>query len=205
MIQNAILFFYKNDDKLGNYFLNCASHAKYLLNMKDTIKQTYVKNENCNFPYIDQVELPKHNEKSLLLIYSHGDANGFYKDDCTTPFIDKTINCETCLNGGLVYTNACSTGIEFGKSLLSQNASYFGYEQDIDVWLDYEKIFIECDNWGLYRLLQGDTLEKAKEEAKEKFNQKIDELYAKNLLVAGALENAKESIVIYGEVSNSFL
>jgi len=205
MIQNAILFFYENDDTLGNYFLNCANNAIYLLNMKDTIKQTYVKNENCNFPYIDQVELPKHNEKSLFLIYSHGDANGFYKDDSTTPFIYQTINCGTCLSGGLVYTNACSTGIEFGKSLPSQNASYFGYEQDIDVWLDYERIFIECDNWGLYRLLQGDTLEEAKEKAKEKFNQKIDELYVKNLLVASALENAKESIVIYGEISNSFL
>jgi hypothetical protein len=173
--------------------------------MKTDITQTHINDANCNFVYIDQVELPKHNEKSLFLIYSHGKDDAFYKSNSATPFIHHTINCEPCLNGGLVYTNACSTGIKFGKSLPSKNASYFGYERDTDVWFDYEDVFIQCDNWGLYRLLEGDTLEEAKIQAKEKFNQKIDELYTKNFLAAGALEIAKESIVIYGDVSKRFL
>jgi len=140
MIKNAILFYHNNDDKLKSYFFKCANFARTLLNMKSDIKQTCVNDSNCNFVYIDTVELPKHNEKSLFLIF-----------------------------GGLVYTNACSTGIKFGKNLPLKNASYFGYDKDIDIWYDYEDIFVQCDNWGLYRLLQGDTLEEAKTQAKEKF------------------------------------
>jgi len=205
MIKNAILFYHNNDDKLKSYFFKCANFARTLLNMKSDIKQTCVNDSNCNFVYIDTVELPKHNEKSLFLIFSHGNEDAFYASNSRTPFIYQTINCDTCLNGGLVYTNACSTGIKFGKNLPLKNASYFGYDKDIDIWYDYEDIFVQCDNWGLYRLLQGDTLEEAKTQAKEKFNQAIDDLYTKNFLATGALELAKESIVIYGDISKSFL
>lgn len=205
MIKNSILFYYDNDHRLGNYFSNCADNAVSLLNTKPHIKQTHITNSNCNFAYIENVELPRHKEKSLFLIYSHGEKNSFYKSNDSTPFIHSTITCDLCLDGGLVYTNACSTGEEFGKNLSSKNASYFGYDKEISVYLQYERIFIECDNWGLYKLLEGETLIESRKQAKDKFNQKIDELYKISPIAAGFLEDAKDSIVIYGNISNKFI
>ena len=203
MIKNAILFSYQDDSKLANYFSNCAIHAEYYLNLKNNIKQSHVKDNNCNFAYIEGVELPKHSEKSLFVIYSHGNASSFFNDNSvSTPFIHETIDCTVCLDGGLVYTNACSIGIKFGKKLIEKNASFFGYNKDIDILLDYEKVCIECDNWGLYKLLEGDTLAEARLKAKEKYNEKIDVMhpfYASKLMVA------RDSIVVYGnDLNKSF-
>ena len=205
MIKNSILFYYDKDKSHGDYFLNCADYATCLLNLKKDIKQTHIKNNNCNCVYIDEVELPKHKEKSLFIIYSHGNTNSFFKSGEQTAFIHSTIDCDICLDGGLVYTNACSTGEKFGKSLPKKKASFFGYDKEIEVYFNYKKIFVECDNWGLYRILEGDTLEESRIEAKRKFNQEMLNIYKDNPLAAAALEVAKDSIVIYGNLSKQFV
>ena len=198
MIKNAILFYYQNDTKLGNYFYKCADYAITLLNQKDEIVQNHVTNNNCNSVYIDEVELPKHTEKSIFLIYSHGNMNSFSKSD-GVPFIKDTISSDVCLNEGLVYSNACSVGMKFGKELPSKNASFFGYINDTIADLRYERNFIECDNWGLHRLVQGDTLLESKSKAIEKFNENIDKV---DFFAASFLREARDSIVIYGNDLN---
>ena len=194
MIKNAILFYYQHDIKLGNYFYNCADYAITLLNQKSNIVQNHVADKNCNSTYIDEIELPKHTEKSIFLIYSHGNINSFSKSD-GIPFIKDTISSDICLNDGLIYTNACSVGIKFGKELPLKNASFFGYINDISVDLRYERNFIECDNWGLHRLVQGDTLLESKNKAIIKFNEHIDKV---DFFAASSLREARDSIVVYG-------
>lgn len=201
MIKNAILFYYRNDLKLGDYFYNCADYAITLLNQKREIVQNYVVDHQCNSVYIDEVELPKHTEKSIFLIYSHGRINSFSKSD-GVPFIQDTISSDICLNEGLVYSNACSVGTKFGKELPLKNASFFGYENDTIADLRYEKIFIECDNWGLHRLVQGDNLLESKSKAIEKFNENIDKV---DFFAASSLREARDSIVVYGnDLNKSF-
>lgn len=205
MIRNSIIVYYENDPSLDDYFYECGTYATYLLNTKDYIKQSHIKNKDCNFVFINEVELPKHKEKSLFLLYSHGNQEAFFKGDESLPFINKTINCDICLDGGLIYTNSCLTGRIFGKNLPEKGASFFGFNQEVEIWLNYKKDFVECTNWGLYRLIEGDTLEESKSKAIEKFNQKIDEIYKTSMFVAASLEDAKNSIVIFGDVSNSFI
>ena len=48
MIKNSIIFYYKNDVVLGDYFFNSANFAITLLNQVD-VKQSHVIDNNCNF------------------------------------------------------------------------------------------------------------------------------------------------------------
>jgi hypothetical protein len=197
--------YYKDDPSLGDYFYNCGEYATNLLNLNVNIKQSHVTDSNCNFAFIDSVELPKHNEKSLFILYSHGTEESFYKGEESLPFIDSTINSDICLEGGLIYTNSCLTGNTFGRNLPQKGASFFGFDKEVSISLDYQKIFVECTNFGLYRLIKGDTLEESKHHAQEKFNEKIDETYEYSMFAASALEDAKNSIVIFGNTSKRFI
>lgn len=207
MIKNAIFFYYRNDPIVKDYFFKCALKAEDFLNMKEDIVKTHISDSNCNFAYLDSVEFPKHNIKSLLLIYSHGDAESFYKTGDSCPFICKKIPNESSIKGGLVYTNACKTGEEFGKNIVAQDGSFYGYCAEVKIFLSHEEHFIECDNYGLFRLVQGDTLKEAKNRAKEKFNEKIDLLTKvhPNSVVAAQLRKARDNLVIYGNLNNPFL
>ncbi len=201
MIKNSIIFYYKNDVVLGDYFFNSANFAITLLNQVD-VKQSHVIDNNCNFAYIDTIEFVKHSEKSLLLIYAHGNEDGFYKNNDSVAFIDSSIN-HSFLKGGLIYTNACSTGDIFGKKIAEKNASFYGYTKPVIKDPRYERTYIECDNWGLYHIVKGETLIKAKERAKEKFTLEIDR--CSNLFTASNLREARDCLVVYGDISNSFI
>ncbi len=203
MIKNSILFYYKDDYSLGDYFSNSANFAIALLNQVAGIKQSHVIGNNCNFAYIESVELVKHNEKSLLLIFSHGNHDGFYKSNEDLPFIDTNITCPACIDGGLIYTNACSTGNVFGKHIAEKNASFYGYSKSIIKDPRYERVYIECDNWGLHHIIQGCTLTEAKKEAREKFNLEIDK--CDNIFTASNLREARDCLVIYGNISTRFI
>jgi len=170
MIKNALIIHYDNDKKLNTYFSQCAENAKILLNMKEHIKQTEVKNNNCNKAYLDLSVFPKISEKSLFLIYSHGTENSFCKIG-EHPFIEDTINCDQCLDGSLIYTNACLTAQKFGKNITNKNASFYGYDKEIKISPEetYQRDFIHCDNYGLFTLIQGKTLKEAKIEAKQQY------------------------------------
>lgn len=205
MIKNSIIFYYDNDDRLGNYFYSCAMDAKILLDAKKDIQQSDVVNDDCNHSYLRTIEFPKHEKKSLLIIYSHGDKSSFFLRDNELPFIHETIDCDVCLKGGLIYTNACSVGSEFGKNITKKGASFFGYSTDTGVYSDYKDVFIECDNLGLLRLLEGDTLSEAKMKAEEKFNVEIDKIYPDNFMAASFLEEAKKSIIVHGDLTKRFI
>lgn len=203
MIKNSIVFYYSDDYSLGNYFINSANFAIALLNQVEELKQSHVINNNCNFAYIDEIEFTKHNEKSLLLIYSHGDDNGFYKSNDSVAFIDSSLDCYCFIDGGLIYTNACSTGNIFGKKLAEKNASFYGYTKPVIKDPRYERVYIECDNWGLHHIVQGKTLIEAKNKAKEKFTLEIDR--CRNMFTAANLREARDCLVVYGNISNSFI
>ncbi len=200
MIKNAILIYYTDDEKLGDYFHQCGIRSEYLLNQYPNIAQTSITENNCNSVYINDIELPKHNETSLLVIFSHGSTTSFSKHS-ESAFFGDFIGKPNCLENGLVYSNACSVGFEFGKKLGLDNASFFGYADVISVDLNYQEVFVECDIYALHHILKGKTLYEAREKSKQKFNEKIESV---NFFAASYLRQARDSIVIHGNITTSF-
>jgi hypothetical protein len=200
MIKNSILIYYNNDEKLGDYFYQCGIQSEYLLNQYSKVKQTQITGQNCNSVYINDIELPKHNEPSLLVIFSHGSTTSFSKHSELAFFGDFTEK-PLCLDNGLVYSNACSVGLEFGEKLASDNASFFGYGDAISVDLNYQRVFIECDIYALHHILEGKTLSEAQEKAKQKFNERMRDV---SFLAASYLMQARDRIVVHGNTDSPF-
>lgn len=206
MIKSALIIYSEDDNLLGDYFSECGKHAEILLNQKEAISQRYIRNEECRFEYIEMVLSYQVNAKSLVLIYSHGDELSFRKNGVN--FFDENIDADVCFDGGLIYTNACLTGKQFGKNIVRRNASYYGYEIEIMISPEesHQKDFITCDNYALSQLIEGKSLLEAKKLAKDKFTQmsdKYDDLFSP--LVAGWLIEARDNIVIYGDTDKSFI
>ena len=204
MIKNAILICDEKDDDLGEYFSSATEYASNLINQKNTIKQVNIPSEKCNATYLDEIEFPKHNEKTLFVINSHGNDNSFLRQGFS-PFIKDTINnCDLCLNGGLVYSGACSAGKEFGSKITEKNASFYGYIDKFEVLAPmHKKISLECHNYGLYKLLEGHTLEEAKKASKDRHNYHIDNSDL-NIFSRASLTNNRDRIVIYGKCNTIF-
>ena len=200
MIKNSILIYYKGDEKLGDYFYQCGTKSEYLINQYSNIKQTSITEQNCNSVYINDFELPKHNEPSLLLIFSHGSSDTFSKGS-EQAFFGNFIEKPQCLENGLVYSNACSVGEKFGAKIAEDNSSFFGYSDITSVDLNYQRVFIECDIQGLYHILEGKTLNEAREMAKQKFNKRMEDV---SYFAASYLRQARDRIIIHGNITKPF-
>lgn len=201
MIKNSIIIYDDQDPRLGSYFKDFANHALCFINMKSNMKKTLIDSTKCNEVYLDEIEFPKHTEKTLFILCSHGSETRYLKNGIT-PFIESTINCDICLNEGLVYSIACSTGKQFGINITQKNGSFYGYNAPIEILPSHQKISIECDGYGLYKIIiDGSNLNEAKIAAQEKYNYYIDK---SNMLNAAKLRIARDSIVIHGNTTKSF-
>jgi len=200
VIKNSIIIYDHQDTRLGKYFEDSAKYAITLLNTKEDVSKTIIDSEGCNSVILDEIELPKHTQKTLFVICSHGLENRFLKD-AKVPFIEGTINCDICLDDGLVYSIACSTGKTFGKNIVEKNASFYGYDNDTEILPMYPKISLELDNYGLFKILEGSSLQEAKELTKDRFNHFIDQL---DMINASKLRHARDSLVVHGKLEKSF-
>lgn len=200
MIKNSIIIYDDQDSSLGLYFKNFADHVQCFIDMKSNIKKTLINSTKCNEVYLDEVEFPKHTEKTLFILCSHGSETRYLKNGII-PFIENTINCDICLNEGLVYSIACSTGKQFGINITQKNGSFYGYNAPIEILPSHQKISIECDGYGLYKIINGSTLEEARLATQEKYNDYIDKT---SMLDASKLRIARDSIVIHGHTTKKF-
>lgn len=201
MIKNSIIIYDDQDPLLGSYFKAFVNHAQSFIAMKADIKQTLIDSTKCNPVYLDEIEFPKHTEKTLFVLCSHGSETRYLKNGIT-PFIENTINCDICLNEGLVYSIACSTGKKFGVNIAQSNGSFYGYNAPIEILPSHQKISIECDGYGLYKIINdGSTLDEAKKASQEKYNYYIDQ---SNMLNAAKLRIARDSIIVHGNTTTRF-
>lgn len=201
MIQNSILICDEQDASLGDYFKACLDYAQALIDTKETIKKECISSSKCNAEFFDIALFPKYKEKTLFVIMTHGSSNCFLKD-ASIPFIEDTINCE-CINGGLVYSIACSTGKVFGSKIVEKNGSFYGYDKPVDVLPLYQHISKECDMWGLKGLISDNlSLVEAKKVAQDKYSYYIDKVL--NHFQGATLRKARDSIVIHGNTNHSF-
>jgi hypothetical protein len=202
MINTVIVISYDNDSRLGSYFKDCADYAISFLKSPEIISLeiTEITGNQCNQAYFDLLALPIINNKNtMLIVYTHGNSNGFLYQEIA--FIESTINTHNIKNT-VVYTNACSTGIEFGKKISIFGGIFIGYKDDIRIPpTEYcRKLFVECDNSGLFYLLhQKIKLCSLRQAMRAKFDQCIDKIYKMDFFYASCFEEARDNLVVLGQ------
>lgn len=200
MIKNAIIICDEKDSTHGEYFDMCKVYATAYISLHSNVKQTFIDSDKCDLAYLDIVEFPKHEEKTLFVICSHGSESSFHRNG-QVKFIEDTINVERPLDGGLIYSIACSTGSQFGKNIVDKKASFLGYEKDIEIIPNLKEISRDCDTYGLYKIISGENLKETKKSMVYKYNKEIDKL---PLMLGRILKKSRDSIVVYGNLDNSF-
>ncbi|WP_027148118.1 hypothetical protein [Methylobacter tundripaludum] len=202
MISMAIVISYDDDSLLDSYFSDCANHVVSFLKTTQ-LEITEVTNNQCNSAYFDIKVLPLlSNNKSILIIFSHGNDNSFLCNG--TPFLESEIAIDN-INNIIIYTNSCSTGKVFGKAIDISGGTFIGYEADVRIPkdLNYRRYFVECDNWGIFCLFNEKIkLVNLRQAVKVKFNQHIDTLCKTNgndFFIASLLREARDNFVVLGQ------
>lgn len=205
MISIVVVMSYENDNLLGSYFSDCAKYAISFLNALDIMNLGIkaLTDTQCNSAYFDMQVIPIiAQQNTMLIVYSHGSDNAFFYQG--TPFIQSTINSNN-IDNTIIYTNACSTGLIFGKTISASGGVFIGYESDIRISTDeyYRKLFVECDNWGLFCLFHHRLkLAELKQAVKARFNYHIDDLYqrgGKSFVISSYLQEARDNFVVLGK------
>jgi hypothetical protein len=215
MISVAIVISYDNDQRLGSYFKDCADYAVNnilktvpLINDLEIIEINNVNTpaNKWNTAYFDIKVLPVVSEKdSIIIIYSHGTSDAFLFQQ--QAFIRYNIDTDNISNT-IIYTNSCSTGKTFGKTISEQGGVFIGYETDIEVPQDEDciQLFIQCDNCGLvYLFHEKIELRNLRYEMRKKFTKCIDVLKkngTKGFLYASYFRDARDSLVVLGQDLN---
>jgi hypothetical protein len=208
MINSVIVISYDNDADLGSYFKECADYAVSFLKSPEitSLEITEINDSKCNQVYIDLMLIPVINrQNALVVIYAHGSAKAFLYNG--TAFIDTSLSINNISNT-VIYTNACSTGLEFGEKFSTSGGTFIGYSEDIQIPPAEEcrKLFIECDNSGLYYLLYEKVkLCELRQKMRNKFDQCIDKViyeYKQSSFYAICFENARDSLVVLGQDLN---
>lgn len=187
------------DEKLGDYFYDCAMEIKGLLPkaFQNTLVEIF--GGRLNMAYID-LQLQKVNQSGYVFTaYSHG------KPNCLTcknvAYLESGLNSHFCING-LVYSSACSIGQILGKQMVEEGAKAFvGYNRDAEAVLaeSFRKISIRCDNYALILFLNNYPLKTAVAKAKAFYSQMIDKIYEVNPLIAASLVRNREALVLIGD------
>lgn len=203
MISNAISIYYENDSKLKNFFKLCAERAETLLNQRQGLSQIKVENDRCNAVYINDVLFKSHTSPTLILVFSHGDDHIFTRDDHCFYNVNNH-GVPSCLQQGFLYTNACNAGNGIGVAIGEKGGCFFGYSSQTKVLFHgLERIFADCDLYGLKFLLEGKSLSEAKSCTIRAIENKIDELHGKGCtfsnIAASFLREARDNIVVHGE------
>jgi hypothetical protein len=206
MISKIIIVYYDNDSRLGSYFSDCAEYAISFLEaiqlesipFKLDVDEFGRNKWNSVYFEIKISEIIS-NSNAMLVIYSHGIKDAFFYQE--QAFIQSNISIDNIENA-IIYTNSCSTGSFFGKTFDKSGGTFIGYESDLLVPVNpyYRKIFIECDNSGIFFLFHKMMkLSELHQAVKNKFNHHIDMLYKVDYVIASYLQEARDNFVVLGQ------
>lgn len=191
---NLFLAYSDTDADLGKYFSDCADDLKFFLWKNfPSAKIHEINKEKLCYPLFDQVVLET--VPAIVTAFSHGIAhelshNGkaYLKQQNASSFINT-----------LFYTNACWAGLKLGHILIETGClSFIGYNNEVFVIRGHYDTFRDCDNYGIKCFLQGDSTGTAFEKMKAFYTEKIDELYADDLVASARLRRNRDSLVIIG-------
>ncbi len=196
---NIVLACSDTDDELGLYFSVCAKDLKkYLKHLKPEYKYTLheISAERLNAVYLETVIERLQSNRFIFTAYSHGKEDALTHKGISYLEVDHNTHL---YKDSLFYTIACSAGRKLGKHLADTVASSFcGYTEDVFAVVPYYNIFCECDNYGIKTFLQGEKLETSVNKMKEKYTEKIDELYNDSVMAASYLRKNRDALVLWG-------
>ncbi len=191
-----ILAYDKQDEETGEFFHNC---AKDLKNITQNLPCEIIKVPSerlSNTAFID-VKISVFDEQPFIFIaYSHGSkkaflgANGAYvKAGYTTQF-----------SNSLCYSFTCESASQLGPDLIQNGCrSFWGYNEEVNVYSTYQQVFVECANYGFKQLLNGDTMQEAFDKMIDFHNQQIDFIADKNYFVASILMENRDALTLLGD------
>lgn len=195
---NIIIAYDEKDTKLGDYFLACKGNVEDILR-EQNITPKLVPAKLCNMTYVDEIALPKNAEAFIFVAYSHGTEDGKNLVVDSEKYVAAGGNTQKFKNA-LFYTNACAVGAILGKDLIANGCQAFiGYSESIRVLEFYKPISMNCDNYALIYFLSLDaTIYEAFLSMEKYYEEKVDEFLYRDPLSASILEDAKNSLVFYG-------
>jgi hypothetical protein len=194
---NIVLACSDTDEELGLYFSVCAKDLKKYLESQNTAYELHEINGNrLNGVYLGIVIERLQPDKFIFTAYSHGKKDALIHNK--TSYVEVGHNTHLYKNS-LFCAIACSAGQELGKHLVDTGVSAFcGYNDDVFAVQNFYDIFCACDNCGIKAFLQGEKLATSVDRMKEKYTEKIDEVYGYNIMAANYLRRNRDALVLWG-------
>jgi len=185
------------DIKLGLYFEESKTDIVNFItgnNPNHTINE--LNSELCTVNHINECFQGSENPY-LFIAYSHGNNNCLViKKEW---YVSSPENTQNFANS-FFYSMSCNTGKDMGIELIEKGCLVFiGYKSTAYAALDEHKdLFIECDNYGLKRFIEGSSAKNAFAEMKSNYRQAIKGLVKKKkTLLAGYLRSNLGALVFY--------
>lgn len=195
---NLILAYDHLDDKEGDNFLHCKNHI--LQNIDNQLVNCFEIDGNSCKPLEIQNTIIALNEANFIFVaYSHGNEDALVSTHGTY------LNVENAyfLSNSLFYSSACLVGVNLANRLIEQNClAVVAYEDEFKLPYnsEYDKFFIECENYGIIQFLTSDeTLGEIHEKMIEFYNTNIDELYNHNAVAAQFLTDNRDNLIVLGD------
>lgn len=204
---NMILIAFDSLDEVqGTYFTKCSKELKNHLPLYLENKVELVFEQNLNFASVG-LKLEEINDDAFILsAFCHGtklSLNGLGR-----PFLKLKEN-SNLLKNGLVYTNACSAGQDFGRTIINEGViAFVGYDREVDSLISEEllPISIRCDVYALHLFLhKNNTLRDAEISAKKFITAKSREILKNgDRFAAAKLIANRDAMIIHGNDQITF-
>lgn len=201
---NIIITYDEADELLGEYFDNC------FVDLED-----YLKKKNCDWKITVLNSSNSTNENlykiisnskmiNILIAFCHGSDESLYFSNKNVLSVDDDLSI---YNNTFLYTNSCSTGKKLGPKLIQEGMiAFWGYKNDTWAYNFYET-FVKCDNYGLKKLLEGQSFQKAFDEALDNYTDAFLEMLESDdmdaTIAAVMLQENRDCMVKYGNLNFS--
>ena len=187
-----------NDFALGEYFKESHADIIAVVGVNALVTNVSIDGLNCTEQNINVTLAGLNGVRFIFVALSHGNYNEFVSNEM---FINAT-NAHHFANS-FFYSTACSTGKNLGNVLIANGCySFIGYEEEVEIILDFASVFYSCENFGIKSFLGNyETVETSFNKMIEFYNSEIDRLVAGNmneLITASYLVTNKNSLVILG-------
>lgn len=194
------------DNTQGTYFSNCSQELLNHLPLYLRDKVELISDQGLNFVSVS-LKLEEVNEQAFIFsAFCHGtklSLNGMGK-----PFLKVREN-SALLKNGLIYTNACSAGQDFGREIIKEGVvAFVGYDKEVDSLIadEFLPLSVRCDIYALQLFLHDNrTLRAAEDAAKKFFTVKSREIFRKgNPFAASLIIANRDAMVIHGNDQITF-
>jgi hypothetical protein len=189
------------DGELGAYFRMCATDLYNTLST-DGHQHNYSiielsSDDLTHSKILTTVGSINHN-KYIFINFSHGSPTALGKNYAGEAFIDIALGVGHFCSS-LFYTFSCAAGMALGPQLINDGClSFWGYEDEAQVIIEYDIDFMTCTNYGFKMLLQGYDVQTSYDLMMEEFDRKIDYYIDSDFFAASTFSNNKEGLILHG-------